>query len=246
MNNILIYSHWRSGSNLLSTIFKDIGYVFLDDFHQQTRIHKILESLVINNLINWLQFEDFLIEYDKILNNYISKCISSNSKITLKVMINDVNKINKNLQNNFFHKIFLFREDMFRVLTSYAVASKRNVWTYHTENEQFIDNIDPKKFEQRCIDSLQYFYTFMAINPELTYVCEYQKDLVPFVSKYQVSLQKQKDFQITNIDQIHEIYNRIFHPHSERIIDFCYKKRQRNSMKFEEYIYNIRKELIDA
>lgn len=240
--NVLLYSQWRSGSNLFCSIFVEkLNYYYLDDYFSQLSFDKILGDISLDENIRALVKSS----HNYVLNDYLKQIINKLGiyNTLLKVMPTDLCMIDYELLRYFPVKIFLYRKNIFELIVSFAVAKTTNAFWYIKELEPFNGKIDETLFRKLCYNVLENYKLLFKYNPHVDYTFEYEQDLLPYIKENPTTFKKQSAYTIHNKDNLNEIYVDVFNCKQKDIDEYVFLKRRENPMTLDTLIHSLKDEI---
>jgi hypothetical protein len=219
---VLVYGEWRTGTNLLLSLFRKRGYLDLNEFYSRWAESRL--ELVNDKL------------FDILCQEVLNKC-------AMKVLLSQIGVVaDKN--NNFFTKrVLIYRRDIFSSIISRAVAETRLSWyrsTYAPEQPQFNDIIDEKKFLWVAEDAISHYKTFISTGRHqitLDHVINYEDDLVPFADKNPTDSLPTANYTVTNLEQLKNLFDTKYSAEVHNINQFFDTlRKETNKTDFENFI----------
>lgn len=214
MNKILIYSYWRTGSNLLTKLISETGnYYNLREFY----------TYVYNS---WFTENNSIIDVPtNMVNDYLHLLSMAPNRVILKCMLPQITLIPENINNLYKFKILLHRFDIQQSIISSYIAQVRKSWVHMNAIKQplFEDNIDLDILDTQINRVLSDYENFLIIANTVKYnlFVSYEHDLVPYIQNVKIDFYPSHNYFIKNIEQV----NSHFHTNE-------YKKRIDNINKF--------------
>ncbi len=204
--NIIIYSYWRTGSNLLASIFQVYhNYFYLNDWHVP-----IIQRPADAGLIA----PGGLVPYSNITNDYLYTLLSTDYNHTvLKVNLPHIEYIDTKIKSQVMHNLFLYRSNFFEVGISKCVAEKRKIWAARHDDPTelvFSGRIDPALFREEITRLVDAFRSFLNKIPRVNYVVNYETDLVPYIRENPTYFKKIPTYDISNIDELTSLFENEF------------------------------------
>lgn len=219
---VLVYGEWRTGTNLLLSMFRSRGYFDLNEFYSRFEPR---QAEILNDKL-----------FDILCQKVLSKC-------TMKVMLSQIGVVaDKN--NDFFTKrVLVYRRDIFSSIISRVVAESRQSWyrsTYAPEQPQFNGTVTEYNFLQVAEDVISHYQTFISTGRHeitLDHVVNYEDDLVPFASNNPTDSLPTANYTVSNLEQLKTLFD-TKHSNNVRNINqfFDTLKKETNKVDFEQFI----------
>lgn len=191
---VLVYGEWRTGTNLLLSMFKYRGYLDLNEVFSRLEDYPHLVEDANDKL------------YAIISQEVLNKC-------TMKVMLSQIGIVaDKN--NDFFTKrILVYRRDIFSSIISRVIAETRLSWyrsIYEPEQPEFNHSITEERFFHVAEDVISHYQTFISNDRHkitLDHVVNYEDDLVPFANKNPTDSLPTDNYTVSNLEQLKTLFD---------------------------------------
>lgn len=235
MSKILIFAYWRTGSNLLTSIFTQRGYFDFNEFYSLTGIHQMMKFRNEGQSNNLLEHS----------NSYLVNLINQTSGCTLKINYPHIEAMNKQVFDRFSHRILLWRSDFYAMSVSKVVAEHRRHW--QTTDPEFIQpefrsEIDPIKFEKSLLSDMASIQKYIdnQYNPnDVDFVVNYERDLIPYIKQNPSAMIPSNNYTVLNEDELKRVYSK-YESAFTRFNDFFEQQRTiKNTREFSNYIEMI-------
>jgi hypothetical protein len=221
---VLVYGEWRTGTNLLLSMFKKQGYLDLNEYYSQLSDYPELIELINNKL------------YSILCQRVLTKC-------TMKVMLSQIGVVADRNTDFFTKRVLIYRRDIFSSIISRVIAKSRHNWyrtTYEPEQPQFNDIITEQNFLQTADDTIRRYQTFISRDRHkitLDHVVNYEDDLVPFASNNPTDSLPSANYTVTNLENLKTLFDAKY---SAEVYDinqfFDNLRKETNKIDFEQFI----------
>lgn len=241
--NVLLYSHWRAGTNAFCSIFVEkLNYYYLDDYFSQLSFDKIVGEISLDENVRVLLKN----RHNDVHKDYLKKILDKLGiyNTILKVMPTDLYIIDEELLRYFPVRIFLYRKNIFDLLISFAVAKTTNAFWYKKELEPFKGKIDEELFKKLCSNVLYNYELLINSDPNVDFTFEYEQDLLPYIKENPITFKKHLPYTLHNLNNLNEIYLEIFNYKQKDIDEYVLKKRQENKMELGTLIQSLSDEIL--
>lgn len=233
-DNTVVFSHWRSGTNALASIFREVlKFYYLDDYHLQLGIESVLVDAGISDELAHKLKSNYYNRANKYIQFLSIKTVSIPT--LLKIMPPTIPFITEDVLEYFPTRILLYRKDLYAMIRSYAIALQTGDFVYRPEQPD-VCTIDKDAFKELCESTLCHIRMLMTINISITHVFEYDQDLVPYLNNNPTSFKRQNYVSITNEEEIIKIYDDILGIHATEINYIFDSRRDLNIMSFRDLI----------
>lgn len=170
-DNNLVFSHWRSGTNALASIFREVlKFYYLDD-DLQLGIESVLVDAGISDELAHKLKSNYYNRANKYIQFLSIKTVSIPT--LLKIMPPTIPFITEDVLE-YFVRILLYRKDLYAMIRSYAIALQTSAFVYRPEQPD-VCTIDKDAFKELCESTLCLIRMLMTINISITHVFEYDK-----------------------------------------------------------------------
>lgn len=221
---VLVYGEWRTGTNLLISIFKKQGYLDLNDFYSRLTDDPQQVEIVNDKLFGIL-------------------CQEVLNKCAMKVMLPQI-KFVTDKNNAFFTKrVLLYRRDIFSSIISRVIAEARQSWyrsTVRPEQPEFNDMITEQNFLDVAENVLTHYQTFISTGRQkiiLDHVVNYEDDLVPFVNNNPTDCLPTANYTVSNLDELKYLFDTKYSTEVHIINQFFDNlRKETNKVDFEQFI----------
>lgn len=218
---VLVYGEWRTGTNLLLSMFRKRGYLDLNEFYSC-----ISDVDVIN---------------EKLLDILCQKVLT---KCTVKVMFPQIDHVEPNITDMFTKKILVYRRDIFSTIISRIVAETRKSWyrsTYIPEQPEFNKKIAKQEFVAVANSVISDYVTFInegysKIN--IDHVVNYEDDLVPYTKQNPTDSLPTGNYTIDNLEELRKFFEETYSKKVLMINQFFDTVRQETNKQELDKIFN--------
>jgi hypothetical protein len=231
MSRILITANWRTGSNLLVSIFTDRGYYEFNEWYSLTGIY-------ITKNLPGLPHEVSILDTS---NKYLENLVTQLSNVTLKLNMMFFELPNQKVLDLFDTKILLYRSNFYKMILSRYVAEHRLHWGSIDINEiqpLYHERIDPVKFLDFINQDLTIHENYIKKydSSNIDYVVNYEDDLLPYIKHNPSKMIPSNNYFIQNESELKNLVSQ-YQSRIERIVDFFREqKMNKNKIQFSEYI----------
>lgn len=219
---VLVYGIWRTGTNLLLSMFRNREYIDLNEFF--SLLSDTPEKIEI---LNGKLF-DIL-------------CQEHLQKSTTKIMLHQVNYLEERNHKFFTRRFLVYRRDIFASIISKLIAEARLNWyrsTYVPNQPPFNDSIPKEIFLETAEEIMFILKTFIKSGYQkitVDHVINYEDDLVPYANRNPTDSLPSSNYTVTNIEELKELFEYSYSAEIKLINDFFDRiKRETNKIKFEE------------
>lgn len=218
---VLVYGMWRTGTNLLMSIFKKYGYLDLNEFFSLLSDNEEKIAILNSKL------------FDILCQDNLNKC-------TVKLILYQTNYIDDTNKNMFSKKFLVYRRDIFSSIISKVLAETRLNWyrsTYQPEQPKFFGEISKETLMDYADP-----YIFMLMNfiksghskINFDYIINYEDDLIPYVAKNPTDSLPSSNYTITNLQELRELFDYSFCAEVKQINEFFDNlRKETNTVEFE-------------
>jgi hypothetical protein len=221
---VLVYGEWRTGTNLLLSMFRSRGYLDLNEFYSQLTEEPRMVEIVNNKL------------FDILCQKVLDKC-------TLKVMLPQIGIVADKNSDFFTKRVLVYRRDIFSSIISRVVAESRQSWyrsTYAPKQPQFNGIITKQNFLQVAEDVITHYQTFISTNRHeitLDHVVNYEDDLVPFASNNPTDSLPTANYVVSNLEQLKTLFDAKYSVEVYKINQFFDTlRKETNTVDFKQFI----------
>ncbi len=219
---VLVYGIWRTGTNLLLSMFRNREYIDLNEFF--SLLSDTPEQIeILNGKL-----------FDILCQEPLQKC-------TTKIMLHQVNYLEDRNQNFFTRRFLVYRRDIFASIISKLVAEARLNWyrsTYIPEQPKFNDTIPTEIFLESAEEIMFILRTFINNGySKITFdhIINYEDDLVPFARKNPTDSLPSSNYTVTNLEELRELFEYSYSTEIKLVNDFFDRIRtETNKVEFEE------------
>jgi hypothetical protein len=222
---VLVYGEWRTGTNLLLSMFKRRGYLDLNDCFSRLDEENPRLVGVVNEKLFAILCQDVL------------------KKCTMKVMLSQIGVVADKNNDLFTKRVLIYRRDIFSSIISRVVAETRLNWyrsTYEPEQPEFNDNIPEEKFLQVAQKVLLHYQTFITKGRQqitLDHVVNYEDDLVPFANNNPTDSLPTANYTVCNLEELKTLFVAKYSDEVHNINQFFDNlKKETNKTDFEHFI----------
>ena len=215
---VLVYGEWRTGTNLLLSMFRGRGYLDLNEFYSC-----INDVDVINEKL-----------LDILLQKVLEKC-------TVKVMFPQIQYVDPKIDEMFTRKILVYRRDIFSTIISRIVAESRRSWyrsTYVPEQPEFNKNISNQQFTAMSNSVVSDYITFINegySKIQIDHVVNYEDDLVPYANQNPTDSLPTGNYTIDNLEELRKFFEQNYSNKVRMINQFFDSVRQEiNKHEFDK------------
>ena len=221
---VLVYGEWRTGTNLLVSMFKKQGYLDLNEYYSRLTDNPRQVEIVNDKLFGILCQE------------VLNKCV-------MKVMLPQIKFVADKNTALFTKRVLLYRRDIFSSIISKVIAKSRHNWyrtTYEPEQPQFNDIITEQNFLQTANNTIRRYQTFISRDRHkiaLDHVVNYEDDLVPFVSINPTESLPSANYTVTNLENLKTLFDAKYSAEVSDINQFFDNlRKETNKIDFEHFI----------
>lgn len=218
---VLVYGIWRTGTNLLMSIFREHGYLDLNEFYS-----KLVDDERILEIVNFK------------LSNIL--CQKNLQKCTVKLLLHHVHHMDDLNKNFFTRKFLVYRRDIFSSIISKIIAENRSNWyrsTYEPEQPEFFADISKETFLEYAEEYIFILTNFVKsgyAKIDVDYVINYEEDLIPYVENNPTDSLPSINYNVNNKQELRELFEYIYSSEVKMINDFFDRIRiETNQVEFE-------------
>ncbi len=228
---VAVYGYWRSGTNLLLSLFETMGFTNFEEFYEILAINKSNTQLLIDRHNAYLVAR---------MNQW------KNNKSIIKIMLTHTQYVSDPVKEICTDNVFIFRRNVFNLVTSKIIAETRKSWLAFNKHMQplFDQPIDAELFKKELDlvlrDFTQFSKTYKNLN--INYVVEYEKDLVPYVKRNPESTAhtESSNYVVQNKDELSDIYINQYSDEFNRVFaSFDYLKMKTNKFDFDTFLKTL-------
>jgi len=221
---VLVYGEWRTGTNLLMSIFKKQGYLDLNDFYSRLDDNPQQVEIVNDKLFGIL-------------------CQEVLNKCAMKVMLPQIEFVTDKNNAFFTKRVLLYRRDIFSSIISRVIAETRLSWyraTARPEQPEFNNMITEQNFLDVAENVLTHYKTFISTGRhkiKLDHVVNYEDDLVPFTNNNPTDCLPTANYIVSNLDELKYLFDSKYSVEADDINQFFDTLRKKtNKVDFEQFI----------
>jgi|688.fasta_scaffold146477_3 hypothetical protein len=219
---VLVYGEWRTGTNLLLSMFRQRGYLDLNEFYSRFEPR---QAEILNDKL-----------YDILCQEVLKKC-------TMKVMLSQIGVVADKNTDFFTKRVLVYRRDIFSSIISRVVAETRLSWyrsTYAPEQPEFNSILTVYNFLQVAEDVISHYKTFISTGRHeisLDYVVNYEDDLVPVASNNPTDSLPTANYTVRNLEQLKTLFDAKYSYDVSNINQFFDNlRKETNKGDFEQFI----------
>lgn len=224
-NFVLVYGEWRTGTNLLLSMFRSRGYLDLNEFYSEWAEESSQKAEIVNKKL-----------YSILCQQVLTKC-------TMKVMLPQIELVTDENTAFFTKRVLLYRRDIFSTIISRVIADVRLNWyrTIHLpEQPEFNGIITEQNFLEVAENVLSHYQTFIHTGRHkitLDHVVNYEDDLVPFANNNPTDSLPTANYIVSNLEQLKTVFDTKY---SSQVYDinqfFDTLRKETNKVDFEQFI----------
>lgn len=218
---VLVYGIWRTGTNLLMSIFREHGYLDLNEWF--SNLVKDQETISVANFK---------------LSNIL--CQQNLQKCTVKLLLHHIHHMDEKNKNFFTRKFLVYRRDIFSSIISKIIAENRSNWyrsTYNPEQPEFTADISIETFMRYADEYLFILTNFVKSGNSkvsIDYVINYEDDLIPYAKNNPTDSLPSINYAVTNKEELQELFVRNYSAEVKLVNDFFDTLRKEiNNVEFE-------------
>ena len=221
---VLVYGEWRTGTNLLVSMFKKQGYLDLYEYYSHLTDTPRQVEIVNDKLFGILCQE------------VLNKCV-------MKVMLPQIKFVADKNTALFTKRVLLYRRDIFSSIISKVIAEARLSWyrsTHLPEQPEFNRIITEKDFLYVAETTLRHYRTFISTGWHkitLDHVVNYEDDLVPFANNNPTDSLPTANYTVSNLEQLKTLFYAKYSAEVHIINQFFDNlRKETNKVDFEQFI----------
>lgn len=199
-NNIMLYSYWRTGSNLLARIIQHYGSYFdINEWYSY-----MYDMWQFNN--GW----SIPVVPRKEINEYlVNLTIESERKTIVKCILHQVDLVNDQTLYEYRNTILLHRYNLDKVIISKYIADYRKSYFRRVGHEQplFDQDVDLDHFAQYIEIVLQTYEKFIDEHHDFrtNWVFTYEDDVLPIAKNIELDWFPTNNYTIRNLKYLEDM-----------------------------------------
>lgn len=222
---VLVYGEWRTGTNLLMSMFRSRGYLDLNEFYSEWAEESSQKVEIVNKKL-----------YSILCQQVLTKC-------TMKVMLPQIEFVTDEINAFFAKRVLVYRRDIFSSIISRVIAANRLNWyrsTYAPEQPQFDNIITQRNFLLAVEDTMFRYREFISSGRHkitLDHVINYEDDLVPFASNNPTDSLPSTNYTVRNLEELKTLFDGKYSVEVQKINEyFDTLRKETNKVDFEQFI----------